>query len=36
MSKSGLGKAIKNRIEKKQRIAIGSKNPIFYQETEQN
>jgi hypothetical protein len=37
MSKgSGLGKAIQNRLEKKQREAIGNKAPIFYQETEQN
>lgn len=32
MSKnSGLGKAIQNRLEKKQRAAVGNKAPIFYQ-----
>lgn len=36
MSKSGLGKAIQNRLDKKQRAAMGNKAPIFYQETEQN
>lgn len=33
MSKNGLGKAIQNRLEKKQRTAMGHKAPIFYQET---
>lgn len=36
MSKSGLGKAIMNKIERKQRANMGNKNPVFYQETEQN
>lgn len=36
MSKSGLGKAIQNKLERKQRAAMGNKAPIFYQETEQN
>jgi hypothetical protein len=36
MSKSGLGKAIQNKLERKQKAAMGNKAPIFYQETEQN
>lgn len=36
MKKSGLGKALQNKLERKQRAAIGDKAPIFYQETEQN
>ena len=36
MSKSGLGKAIKNKLERKYRSKIGDKAPIFYQETEEN
>lgn len=36
MSKSGLGKAIQNKLQRKQRAAIGNKAPIFYQQTEQN
>jgi hypothetical protein len=31
MSKSGLGKAIQNKLQRKQRAAIGNKAPIFYQ-----
>lgn len=31
MSKSGLGKAIQNKLERKQRAAMGNKAPIFYQ-----
>jgi len=33
MKKSGLGKALQNKLERKQRAAIGDKAPIFYQET---
>ena len=36
MSKSGLGKAIINRIEKKRQQAVGKKAPIFIQESEEN
>ena len=36
MKKSGLGKALQNKLERKQRAAIGDKAPIFYQETQQN
>ena len=34
--KSGLGKAIQNKIDRKQRVATTGRAPIFYQETEQN
>ena len=31
MSKSGLGKAIKNKLEKKYKTQFGNNAPIFYQ-----
>ena len=36
MSKSGLGRAIINKLEKKRHQAVGKKAPIFIQESEEN
>jgi hypothetical protein len=33
---SGLGKALRNKLEKKKASNIGDRAPIFYQETEVN
>jgi hypothetical protein len=32
----GLGRSLKNRLEKKRFVGTGEKAPIFFQETEQN
>ena len=33
---AGLGKALKNKLEKKRFAAVGDKAPIFFQESEEN